>query len=524
MNVFLMHPDRDFNPPQTGAWDAASLTKDLELDTLWIAMAGEDGFLHGVVRDALFSGLHNDVDTILYRQAVLRDCLRNQDVVKYLYNLAVEAIEREKKEGFFGRGISHYPASILHSSISVLEMFAGMLRTLRDQARAHASRFDSEAFTRLFGMIETELDDDYLGRIDALLNELKFKDGLLLSAELDSGNRGSHYIVRRAGERPHWWERLFDPHSAYSFRLDPRDERGAQALSEIRDRGINEVANALGQSADHILGFFQALRKELAFYVGCLSLNERLAALPAQLCFPLPMQAGSRRQAFRGLFDVCLALQMGRTVVGNTVDAKGKSLIIITGANQGGKSSFLRGIGLAQLMMQSGMFVAAESFEAECCTGLFTHYKREEDASMKSGKLDEELARMSGIADRLVPNALLLFNESFAATNEREGSEIAGQVVRALLEKHVKVFFVTHFFQFSHDFFDRKADDVLFLRAERLADGTRTFRLVEGEPLATSHGQDLYRRIFGDDGEASDTPPLQRSSSGQSDGQGGSHA
>lgn len=496
MKVFLMHPDRDYNPPPTGHWDTADLTKDLELDTLWKAMAGEDAFLHGVAREALFSGLHNDVDTILYRQAVLRDCLKNPDVVRNLYNLAVDAIEREKKEGFFGRGISHYPASILHSSISVLEMFASMLRTLRDQARAHANRFDSEAFARLFGMVETELDDAYLGQIDALLNELKFKDGLLLSAELDSGNRGSHYIVRRAGARPHWWERLLDPHSAYSFRLDPRDERGAQALSEIRDRGINQVANVLGQSADHILGFFQALRKELAFYVGCLSLNERLASLSAQLCFPRPMPAGSRSQGFRDLYDICLALQMGRTVVGNSADAEGKSLVIITGANQGGKSSFLRGIGLAQLMMQSGMFVAAESFDAELCTGLFTHYKREEDASMKSGKLDEELARLSGIADHLVPNAMLLFNESFAATNEREGSEIAGQVVRALLEKRIKVFFVTHLHEFAQDLFDQQTPDVMFLRAERLADGARTFRLLEGAPLETSHAGDLYRKIF----------------------------
>jgi DNA mismatch repair ATPase MutS len=52
--------------------------------------------------------------------------------------------------------------------------------------------------------------------------------------------------------------------------------------------------------------------------------------------------------------------------------------VIITGANQGGKSTFLRSLGLAQLMMQSRMFVGAESFEAELCPALFTHYKRED--------------------------------------------------------------------------------------------------------------------------------------------------
>ena len=115
---------------------------------------------------------------------------------------------------------------------------------------------------------------------------------------------------------------------------------------------------------------------------------------------------------------------------------------------------------------------------------------------MKSGKLDEELHRMSDIVDHIVPNSMLLFNESFAATNEREGSEIAKQIVSALLEKHVKIFYVTHLFEFARGFFDRKLDEAIFLRAERQADGTRTFRIVEGGPLETSYGEDLYRQVF----------------------------
>ncbi len=190
---------------------------------------------------------------------------------------------------------------------------------------------------------------------------------------------------------------------------------------------------------------------------------------------------------------------MKQKIVGNTGTADGKHLVIITGANQGGKSTFLRSIGLAQLMMQCGMLVPAESFCANVCDGLFTHYKREEDTTMKSGKLDEELSRMSGIVDHLTPNALVLFNESFAATNEREGSEIARQIISALIEKRLKVFYVTHLYDFAHGFFDRKLEDAIFLRAERQLDGERTFRVSEGEPLQTSYGEDLYVKIFGAD-------------------------
>jgi DNA mismatch repair ATPase MutS len=135
---------------------------------------------------------------------------------------------------------------------------------------------------------------------------------------------------------------------------------------------------------------------------------------------------------------------------------------------------------------------------------VFTHFKREEDATMEQGKLDEELSRMSAIAGQIARGCLLLCNESFASTNEREGSEIARRIVRALLESGVRVIFVTHLFDLAQSFYAPHADSTLFLRPERRDDGRRTFRLLPGEPLPTSYGPDLYRAIFGAEAEAAE--------------------
>ncbi|MGA8618401.1 MAG: hypothetical protein WB660_07770 [Candidatus Sulfotelmatobacter sp.] len=212
---------------------------------------------------------------------------------------------------------------------------------------------------------------------------------------------------------------------------------------------------------------------------------------------PEPFALGKAMFSCRGLYDVCLSLCIKDRVVGNDASGDGKVLVMITGANRGGKSTFLRSVGVSQLMMQCGMFVPAESFGANLCDGMFTHFKREEDTSMKSGKLDEELGRVSSIVDNVTPNSVVLLNESFASTNEREGSEIARQIVQALLEAGIKVFYVTHMFDLAQTFSSAKMDGALLLRAERLPDGRRTFRFVEGEPLPTSYGKDLYERIFG---------------------------
>jgi len=495
MKAFLMYKDRDFDLQQTLPPNEEALTQDLELHTLFNAMALGDKFLYEVAKKAVLSRI-NDLDTIRYRQHILKDCLKHASMVRDIYTLAVEAIESEKKQ-YFGI-FRDYPDVILSRSMEVLQMFVGMLKKLKHIAEEHAAPCESEGFTAFFGMLSKELGDAYCASVQIHLKELKFRRGVLISAELGQGNKGTHYILRKPRDKEqNWIEQIFaEKPPAYTFSISDRDESGARALSELKDRGINLVANALAQSTDHILSFFTMLRTELAFYVGCLNVHGQLAQREEPLSFPLPVVSNERNHAFHGLYDVCLALTLEQKVVGNDIRADKKDLVIITGANQGGKSTFLRSIGVAQLMMQCGMFVPAESFCANVCDGLFTHYKREEDANMKSGKLDEELSRMSEIVDTLRANSMVLLNESFAATNEREGSEIARQIICAVVEKRIKVFFVTHLYTFAHGVYDKHMENAMFLRAERQTDGGRTFKLLEGEPLHTSYGEDVYNRIF----------------------------
>ncbi|MFN2489266.1 MAG: DNA mismatch repair protein MutS [Actinomycetota bacterium] len=516
MKAFLMFEDRDFDLERELPPNADALIQDLELNTLFEAMAAGDEFLFDVARKAALSSVR-DPQAILYRQHILADCLEHASIVRDVYALAVESIEGERKAYWGGLSKWSSPDTILHRSVAVLEHFVGMLRKVRRVADEHGGKFRSEGFARFFAMLEEELDDGYFQRIEDHLRQLKFRNGALISAELGRANKGIRYLLRRSPEQHGWLERIFarDRRPAYSFQIADRDEAGARALEELRGRGINSVANALAQSTDHILSFFVMLRSELAFYIGCLNLHARLGDKGEPTCFPVPSRPEEPALSFRGLYDACLTLHVQTRVVGNDVSADGKRLVMITGANQGGKSTFLRSVGLAQVMVQCGMFVPAERFSANVCDGVFTHYRREEDAAMESGKLDEELKRMSDIADLITPNSLLLCNESFASTNEREGSEIARQVIRALLEASIKVFVVTHLFDLARGFYDESMETALFLRAERRADGRRTFRLVKGEPLPTSHGADVYGRLFGVAPPAAPAAPAARSDVGR---------
>ncbi len=488
MKANLMFRDRDFNLKADPCFAKDTLTADLGLKRILSSMAQGDEIISTVCGTALFCTLQS-IEEIRYRQENLRDAFRNPDAVRQLYEITVE-VEKKRRSSWHWLS-SFYLSSTFSSAVELLKLYTGMLMELRKVADSKLSGFQSEGFRKLLTMLQRELDDDYFAEVRAHLDDLKDRDGMLISATMGNSLQGIRYVLRRKTRKGFWWRWHFAP----SFTIPPRDDAGATDLGKRRDRAINEATNALAQAAEHLEGFFAMLQNELAFYVGCLNLADSLRALGMPICIPTLLPTDGKDRSWRELYDVSLVLTKNAAVVGNELDAVRKRLYVITGANQGGKSTFLRSLGQAQLMAQSGMFVGADSFSAPIRRGVFSHFKKEEDIAMKSGKLDEELARMSELTNHLESGALMLFNESFAATNEREGSEICRQITQALIESGVEVFSVTHLYTYAAAFLDDK--ETQHLRAQRLESGERTFKVIPGEPLQTAFGEDLYQKIFG---------------------------
>jgi hypothetical protein len=475
---------------------SVAVERDLGVETVLRTMAGEDALVYRLARDVMFRSL-TDPDEVCYRQEILADLITYPSIALEIYATSIDAVIGEHKSYTYLFG--EHPTYTLSRAVEVLELFVGLLHRLRRVADDHRALVKSRGLTELFSMLERELDDDYFRSIDAHLQRLKFKGGTLLTARLGKGTGAVDFVLRspnvtKRGLR----ERLgLAARASYHFDVNPRDEASGQLLTEMTDRGLNAVASALAQSTDHILSFFSQLVAETGFYVGALKLYEQLQARALPICVPEVLPSDHLRLVYDEIYDVGLALQSAGTIVGNSADAGERPLVVFTGTNSGGKSTLLRALGLAQLMAQCGLFVGAEHFSSNTAEGIFTHFVREEDGTMTSGKLDEELARMSALAEAIRGGSLVLFNESFAATNEQEGSEIARQIIDALVERRVKVFCVTHQYALAKVLFDRGSDTALFLRAERTSDAKRTFKLVVGEPLPTSFGEDIYRRIGG---------------------------
>ncbi|ABQ47786.1 MULTISPECIES: MutS-related protein [Thermotoga] len=491
MRVLLMYPDKDFNLKRELPFNADDLTRDLGLDVIFDHMAKGDGYLYSVVRNVILNP-ETDLETIKYRQEILKDCMKNQNVVRRLFQIPLEVQENKKKNwwGVFGWKT---PINVLNGSRKALEAMLVALRELKKLADEHRHNFHSRGFTRFFEMIRTELDEAYLQTVEKHLINLRFSNGMLFKVKLGKGNEGKDYTLCQPDSSRSILKRLLSVRRMYSYKLHPRDESGARALEKLTNLGLRRVAATVYYAAEHVEKFLNKIREELAFYIGCLNLLEDVEKSKISFPDPKPIDEDDVT-AFRGLYDLSLLLIKRNRVISNDLNTRGKRVFFIMGANRGGKTTFLRSIGQAQLMMQAGMFVPASYFESNVCKGIFTHFKREEDPSLKRGKFEEELVRMNEIVLHLHRRSMVLFNESFSSTNEMEGSEVAYQIVRALLDSRVKVFYVTHVYELARRF--TGDERVMFLQAERKPTGERTFKIKEGLPSQTSHAKDIYLKVF----------------------------
>jgi DNA mismatch repair ATPase MutS len=501
MKARLLFADADLDADAELPPHAEDLIADLGLKVLLDVMAGRDETLRKIVTVTLLRPLTNP-QAVLYRQQVLADCLAAPEVAIGLHQLARETIaaEREIDRWFFMRR----PEPLLRRSVNALGMLTGRLRALRDLAAEHAHRVRSPGFRNLFTMLASELDEDYLAEVDHRVYQLRMANGMLVSARLGGQHQSVDLKLRDLPEqRRAFIRRPVVKRPSYSYTVADRDEASTQALADLRDRVMDEAANAAAQSVDHVVSFFAALRDELSFYLAAMRLHAALAELDVPMCTPEVLPIAQVAHAAAGLVDPALALTSRTAPVGGHLDAVGKQLVVITGANRGGKSTFLRAVGIAAVLAGAGLFVTAERFTTSLHSGVFCHFRREEDSELRSGKLDEELRRMQRIADVIAPGALLLCNESFSATNEAEGSELARQVVAALAHLGVTVCYVTHLYDFAHRTAMSGQPPAVFLRAERGEGGHRPFTLAPGDPLPTSYGADVFRRVFGTDPVAS---------------------
>jgi DNA mismatch repair ATPase MutS len=270
-------------------------------------------------------------------------------------------------------------------------------------------------------------------------------------------------------------------------------------VDKLMQQTAKPIAQALRVYVKTNTGPLFALEQEIAFFIAAARLVQRS---PVTFCRPEVLPSEARTFAADGLHNIALLLRRDHPPVPSDVrfDDEGR-VAVLTGPNSGGKTTFLRNVGLAQVMAQAGLFIPATSARFSPVDRVLTHFPRLE--TREQGRLAEEAARLRTMLQHSSSNSLVLLNETFSSTAFGEALYLAQDILAAMCLIGVRSVFATHLVELVEHFdeIEGRVDGSsslfsLVAGIELLADGTAipTYQITRRQPLGRSYAQEIARR------------------------------
>jgi DNA mismatch repair protein MutS len=176
--------------------------------------------------------------------------------------------------------------------------------------------------------------------------------------------------------------------------------------------------------------------REVQFYLGYLEFIEPLMAGGLKFC-RVALHDGAEVFAEDG-FDLSLAAKLAsesRAPITNDFRlADPERVLVVTGPNQGGKTTFARMIGQIYFLAGLGLPVPAASAALALPDRVFTHFEREESLETLRGKFEDELVRIHGVLEQATERSVLVMNESFGSTTLADGLLVGSEIVRQIID------------------------------------------------------------------------------------------
>ena len=431
------------------AADQAVMT-DLNLNQVVNAVAGQREERDLIA--AVLSQVPADVSTVSYRHEVFRD-LEDPGLLRAASHFAgqmravrVHLAQLSKmhsvhqREGWFLDAAAIYCEAVraLAAALAAAPVVSRALRAFRAYLAAYA---DSSQFTALAAEAAARQDElarvTYQIRIKGLRVDVSRYDGAPdYSAEIEKTfarfqqGAAKDYLVR--------------------YRTWPGMTHVGAQVADLAARLFSDEFTALSEFCrrheaftDPVISQFD---RELQFYLAYLDYIGPLSSAGLSFCYP-ELTRDSKEIVARDTFDLALAARLvpaGKPVVTNDFHLGGRErVIVVSGPNQGGKTTFARTFGQLHHLAAAGCPVPGSAARLFAYDQIFTHFEREEDLSDMTGKLEDDLLRIQKALLAATPRSIVIMNEIFTSTTVSDARFLGEKVMAKVIELDLLCVYVT---------------------------------------------------------------------------------
>ena len=424
--------------------------RDLHLDQIVAAVTG--GSFKAYDLAPFFHLPLPNADAVAYRQEIMRD-LQNPDCLdaarrfaRAMYRLRELVTASQKlpnehaQRAWHLAAVRHYGRAVqrLQGDLTALPLrsrgLTGLLQWLGEATAA-------DDYTRML----TRADD-----VQRQLDEVRYSiviDGDRVTVRTYGGEEDYTVLVQQTFAK-------FRVGAVKDYRLEFKD---SIALNHIEEEIVNRVALLFPQPFAALREFretyprfqhdiLKRFDREVNFYIAWLDWIAPLRRAGLPFCQPL-VSTDDKAIACDDGFDLALAAKQGQAsdaVIRNGFELRGcERVLVVTGANQGGKTTFARMFGQLHWLAALGLHVPATAAKLFLFDRMFTHFEREESVATLRGKLHDDLVRMHEILLKATDRSLIVMNEIFSSTSLKDAQFLARRVLEAVCERDTLALCVT---------------------------------------------------------------------------------